>query len=84
MEGIKVLHGGLPACQSFSKLSGTRVVGAAGDSRSRPVSRFGGPAAEMLPSATVFEDVSWMAGGPGRAFLDGYVGTLDGAGTGRR
>ena len=71
---------GCPPCQSFSKLSDTRGVGAAVDPRSRLVSKFGSLVAEMGPSAVVFENVAWMWNGPGRAFLDEYVSTLDGAG----
>ena len=79
-RGSRFCMVGCPPCQSFSKLSDTRGVGAARDPRSRLVSKFGGLVAEMLPSAAVFENVSWMAGGPGRAFLDGYIEELDGAG----
>ena len=71
---------GCPPCQSFSKLSDTRGVDAAADPRSRLVSKFGSLVAEMRPSAAVFENVAWMAGGPGRAFLDDYIEMLDGAG----
>ena len=71
---------GCPPCQSFSKLSDTRGVNAADDPRSLLVSKFGGLVAEMKPSAVVFENVSWMASGPGRAFLDDYMSALSGAG----
>ena len=71
---------GCPPCQSFSKISDTRGVGAAGDPRSRLVSKLGSPVAEMMPSAVVFENVARMWNGPGRAFLDEYVAVLDGAG----
>ena len=79
-RGSKFCIVGCPPCQSFSKLSDTRGVDAAGDPRSRLVSKFGGMVAEMRPSAAVFENVAWMANGPGRVFLDDYVGMLDGAG----
>lgn len=79
-EGIQVLHGWLPACQSFSKLSDTRGVDAAADPRSRLVSNLGSLLVETRPSAAVFENVPWMASGPGRAFLDAYIGVLGGAG----
>lgn len=71
---------GCPPCQPFSKLSDTRGAGAAGDPRSRLVSRFGELVAEMRPSAAVMENVPWMVWGPGRAFLDGYVSALADAG----
>lgn len=71
---------GCPPCQSFSKLSDTRGIDAAGDPRSRLVSKFGSLVEEMRPSAAVFENVSWMAGGPGKVFLDDYLETLAGAG----
>ena len=79
-RGSKFCVVGCPPCQSFSKLSDTRGVCAADDPRSHLVSKFGRLVAEMRPSAAIFENVSWMAGGPGRAFLDGYVQTLAGAG----
>ena len=79
-RGSRFCMVGCPPYQSFSKLSDTRGVGAAGYPRSRSVSRFGDLVAAMLPSAVVLENVSWMAGGPGRAFLDGYIEMLDGAG----
>lgn len=71
---------GCPPCQSFSKLSDTRGVHALDDPRSALVSKFGRLVAEMMPAAVVFENVPRMASGPGRVFLDGYIGTLDGAG----
>ena len=71
---------GCPPCQSFSKLSDTRGVRALDDPRSGFVSKFGRLVVDMLPAAVVLENVSRMASGPGRAFLDGYIGILDGAG----
>ena len=79
-RGSRFCMVGCPPCQSFSKLSDTRGVDASADPRSRLVSKFGSMVAEMRPSAAVFENVAWMAGGPGRAFLDDYIRTLDGAG----
>ena len=80
LRGSKFCMVGCPPCQSFSKLADTRGVDAASDPRSRLVSKFGSLVAEMRPSAAVFENVAWMAGGPGRAFLDDYIGMLDGVG----
>lgn len=78
-RGSRFCMVGCPPCQSFSKLSDTRGVGAAKDPRSRLVSKFGILVAEMMPSAVVFENVSWMASGPGRVFLNDYVEMLDDA-----
>ena len=71
---------GCPPCQSFSKLADTRGVSAVDDPRSRLVSKFGRLVAEMKPAAVIFENVSWMATGPGRVFLDDYMSVLQGAG----
>ena len=71
---------GCPPCQSFSKLADTRGAVAAQDPRSRLVSKFGELMADMRPAAVVFENVSWMASGPGRPFLDEYLDTMEGAG----
>ena len=79
-RGSRFCMVGCPPCQSFSKLSDTRGVGAAGDPRSRLVSKFGSLVDEMRPTAVVFENVAWMASGPGKAFLDGYIEALEGAG----
>lgn len=79
-RGSRFCMVGCPPCQSFSKLSDTTGVGAASDPRSRLVSKFGSLVDEMRPSAVVFENVAWMASGPGKVFLDGYIGALEGAG----
>ena len=79
-KGSRFCMVGCPPCQSFSKLSDTRGVGAADDPRSRLVSKFGSMVDEMRPSAVVFENVAWMLNGPGKAFLDEYIAILDGAG----
>lgn len=71
---------GCPPCQSFSKLSDTSGVSAVSDPRSRLVSKFGRLVTEMKPSAVIFENVSWMANGPGRVFLDDYTSMLEGSG----
>lgn len=71
---------GCPPCQSFSKLSDTSRVRAASDPRSQLVLKFGGLVTEMRPAAAVFENVSWMASGPGRVYLDEYLGMMAAAG----
>ena len=71
---------GCPPCQSFSKLSDTSGINAINDPRSRLVSKFGRLVTEMKPSAAIFENVSWMANGPGRVFLDDYRSMLESSG----
>ena len=71
---------GCPPCQSFSKLADTRGVGAARDPRSRLVSKFAALVTEMRRAAAVFENVSWMASGPGRAFSDECPAMMEEAG----
>ena len=71
---------GCPPCQPFSKLSDTTGTSARADPRSRFVEKFADLAAAMKPAAVVFENVPAIASGPGREFLEKYVGSLDGAG----
>jgi len=79
-KGSKFCVVGCPPCQSFSKLSDTRMVDTKNDPRSGFVSRFANLVVGMMPMAIVFENVSWMVRGPGRKFFDEYLGILRGAG----
>ncbi len=64
---------GCPPCQSFSKLSDTTRVDAGSDPRSAYAGRFAEIAEETRPAAIVFENVAWMANGPGKRFFRSYL-----------
>lgn len=79
-RGEKFCVVGCPPCQSFSKLSDTSSVDTASDPRSRYVGKFGQIIEDAKPAAAVFENVAWMARGPGKAFFERYLGRLRRAG----
>ncbi len=68
---------GCPPCQSFSKLSDTTMVDTKSDPRSKYVKKFASIVEEMHPTAVVFENVSWMAKGPGQKFFNYYIKKLE-------
>ena len=76
-KGSRFCVVGCPPCQSFSKLSDTRRVDTLRDPRSRFVEKFAELIIEMMPAAVVFENVWWMAHGPGRKFFVCYLETLE-------
>ena len=62
---------GCPPCQSFSKLSDTRGVGAAGDPRSQLVLKFGRLVTEMRPPPSSLKTSrGWQAGQARRSWTN--------------
>ena len=79
-KGSKFCVVGCPPCQSFSKLSSTRMIDTVNDPRSKFVLKFAHLMIDMMPMAIVFENVSWMIRGPGKKFFNKYLKKLEKAG----
>lgn len=79
-KGSKFCVVGCPPCQSFSKLSDTRLIDASKDLRSTFVIKFANLMTDMMPMAIIFENVSWMIRGPGKYFFHKYFDKLNKAG----
>ena len=75
-KGSKFCVVGCPPCQSFSKLSSTRMIDTVNDPRSKFVLKFAQLMTDMMPMAIIFENVSWMIRGPGKKFFEQYVNRL--------
>ena len=79
-RGSKFCVVGCPPCQSFSKLSSTRMIDTVNDPRSKFVLKFAKLMVDMMPMAIIFENVSGMIRGPGKKFFYEYEKKLECAG----
>ena len=79
-RGSKFCVVGCPPCQSFSKLSSTRMIDPINDPRSKFVLKFAKLMVDMMPMAVIFENVSGMIRGPGEKFFNAYEKKLKRAG----